>query len=75
MNFKETDYGFEWGPVKIERHIENEGAVIIGIETALGIFNLYVTPKGKIKLVVPHGQEVTVISSMRKTSCNPAQDD
>jgi hypothetical protein len=69
LKFKLTPFGFEWGPVKIERHIENKGAVILGIETALGKFDMYVTPTGKVKFFVPQGQEITFVGSMRKKRC------
>ena len=51
---EETSYGFQWGPLKVQRemHIETETGhrVVLTLETQRETVRAYVTPKGYIKL-------------------------
>ena len=52
MICKEIEYGFEWGPVLVERCIEdaNKGWVTLQVTTDKDILQLYVTKTGKIRI-------------------------
>jgi hypothetical protein len=66
LHFQETTYGFEWGPMKIERHISHKGYVILGLKTNKCNFDIYVTPSGMVKILVPQGQSLTVIGGRKR---------
>jgi S-adenosylhomocysteine hydrolase len=53
MNFEEIQYGFQWGPAKIERHISDEkkGFVVMGLKTAKTDLQIYVTKTGKVRVI------------------------
>jgi len=63
LHFKETQFGFEWGPVKIERHISHNGMVVLGIKTDKVDMNFHVTKTGKVNICIPSGQSVTVVAT------------
>ena len=65
-HFKQTKYGFEWGPMSIERHIHHKGMVVLGLKTKRCNFDVYVTPTGFVKILVPQGQEVSIIGGRKK---------
>lgn len=60
LKFQETQFGFEWGPVKIERHISHNGMVVLGVKTNKVDMDLYVTKAGKVSICIPTHQSVTV---------------
>ena len=62
LHFQETQFGFEWGPVKIERHISHKGMIVLGIKTDKVNMDLYVSKTGKVNICVPTGQSVTVVA-------------
>ena len=65
--FKETPYGFEWGPsLTVERHISHNGMVVMGLKTAKCNFDVYVTPSGMVKIIVPQGQNITIIGGRKR---------
>lgn len=47
MKGRMTEYGFEWGPVTVERHIEHKGMVIFGVRTKYKDLDVYVSPSGR----------------------------
>lgn len=64
LHFQETQFGFEWGPVKIERHISHKGMIVLGIKTNKVDMDLYVTKSGKVNILIPPGQSVTVAAKL-----------
>lgn len=52
IGYKETEYGFIYGPVTIERHCSDDkkGWVMFGIQTARVSLDLYVTKTGKVRI-------------------------
>lgn len=54
MKFYQTDYGFEWWPVKVERLMRDDkkGWVILGLTTQknTGCMQIYVTKTGKVRI-------------------------
>jgi hypothetical protein len=62
LHFQETQFGFEWGPVKIERHVSHKGMVILGIKTEKVDMDFYVTKSGQVKICIRSDQSVTVVS-------------
>jgi len=55
MNYKETEYGFEFGAAKVSRLVSDEkkGWVVIGIETPKhkdNCIQIYVTKTGKVRV-------------------------
>lgn len=65
-HFIQTQYGFEWGPLTVERHISDRGYVIMGLKTAKCNFDVYVTPSGMVKVLVPEGQRVEFIGGKKR---------
>jgi hypothetical protein len=63
LHFQETQFGFEWGPVKIERHISHKGMVVLGIKTDKVDMDFYVTKSGQVRICIPAGQSVTVVAN------------
>lgn len=63
MHYKETSFGFEYGPVRVERLFSDEknGWVTLGIGTDkypyLGI-QVYVTKTGKVRIRDKNGEWV-----------------
>lgn len=59
---KITQYGFEWGSAKIERHISDEkkGWIVMGLETPKykgdKALQIYVTKTGKVRIFGPNGE-------------------
>ena len=49
---KDDQYGFEWGPVKVQRHFSDEkkGWVVFGVKTERQELQIYVTKTGKIRV-------------------------
>lgn len=66
--FKETAYGFEWGPLSVERHISHQGYVIMGLKTTKCNFDIYVTPSGVVKIIVPQGQKIEIRAGRPRSS-------
>lgn len=62
LHFQETQFGFEWGPVKIERRVSDKGMVVLGIKTDKVDMDLYVTKSGKVSICIPAHQSVIVVS-------------
>lgn len=50
---RQTPYGFEFGPAKVERCSEIKGNVIISITTPRQLLYVRVTPSGMIKIDEP----------------------
>lgn len=52
MKYEETQYGFIYGPVQIERisSYDKEGCVTIGATTAKSRVQIYVTRTGKVRI-------------------------
>lgn len=44
-----TPYGFEWGPMVIERATSHNGHVVLTLKTDKQIMNIRVTPAGLIR--------------------------
>lgn len=42
-----TPYGFQWGPMKVERCIEHRGTRVVLITTDTETLEVAVSPKGK----------------------------
>ena len=68
MDFKQTQYGFQWGPVTIERHISDDarGLVVFEIKTAKCNFDVYATRSGMVKIIVPEGQSIAIIGGVKR---------
>ena len=49
VDFEETQYGFRWGPVEVERSIEVDGHVFVRLKTTRFYFDIRVTPSGFIR--------------------------
>ena len=47
MHYKETKYGFEWGPVKVRRLISDRGWVVLGISTPYQELQVYSSATGR----------------------------
>jgi hypothetical protein len=53
-NLEDTDYGFVWGPVAVERWAsDEEGSVILGLTTKKETLEIRVTPTGLIRVGTP----------------------
>ena len=52
MHFKDTDHGFEWGPIKVQRVMSDkrEGWVVLGIETEEVSVELIITKTGHVRI-------------------------
>ena len=52
INYKETEFGFEFGSAKVNRMCSNEDKkwVIVGIESPKKKIQVYVTKTGKIRI-------------------------
>lgn len=52
MNYKETQFGFEYGAARVERFFSDEkkGWVTIGVTTPKAHIQVYVTKTGKIRV-------------------------
>ena len=59
VHFANTQYGFEWGDAKIERHISDKkkGWIVLGIKTRKKDLQIYVTKTGKIRVHTYTGKE------------------
>lgn len=53
--YKETQYGFQWGPVEVQRQISHKGYVVFGLKFVNGMERqLYVSPTGRsVRLTKP----------------------
>jgi len=51
-NYKETQYGFEYGAATLERKCSDDkkGWVCLGIETPRATLSVYVTKTGKVRI-------------------------
>ena len=58
INFKETEYGFEYGSAKVTRVSSDEkrGWVVLNVETPKTTIQLYVTKTGKLRLFDNDGE-------------------
>ena len=56
INLLNTEYGFEYGPVKVTRvtHCDRRGWVILQLTTEKSDIQIYVTRTGRVK-IFPHG--------------------
>jgi len=61
MNYRETEYGFEWGSAKITRVFSDEkkGWVTLRIETPKEDIQIYITKTGKVRVYGKDGMEKT----------------
>jgi hypothetical protein len=50
------------GPVKIERHISHKGMIVLGLKTDKVDMDFYVMKSGQVKICIPAGQSVTMVS-------------
>lgn len=52
MNFpgRDTRFGFEWGPVRVERFFDTKRGVMLGILTDRGCVQVFVTPTGFVRV-------------------------
>lgn len=52
MKYEETQYGFNYGPARIERisSYDKEGCVTISVNTAKCRVQIYVTKTGKVRV-------------------------
>ena len=59
MNYRETEYGFEWGSAKITRVFSDEkkGWVTLRIETPKEDIQIYITKTGKVRVYGKDGTE------------------
>lgn len=59
MTVKEIDYGFEWGPLKVERSVSDDkaGWAILEVITHKKTIQVYVTKTGKIRVFDIYGDE------------------
>jgi hypothetical protein len=60
IHFKETDYGFEYGALQVERVASDEvkGWVVLRADTAKTKLQIYATKTGKVR-IYRDGKEVT----------------
>jgi len=59
MNYRETEYGFEWGLAKITRVFSDEkkGWVTLRIKTPKEDLQIYITKTGKVRVYGKDGTE------------------
>lgn len=59
-HYETTQYGFNWGPVEIERHCSDKkkGWVIFGVKTKKKTLQVYVTKTGKVRVYNYYGKEM-----------------
>jgi len=48
--YKETTYGFSWGPVTVERCISHKGHVVLSLKTPRDDVEVHVTPTGLVRV-------------------------
>jgi hypothetical protein len=62
MNFKETPYGFQYGPAKIERMTSDEkaGWICLMLDTEKTGVQIMVSKTGNITVYLTRGRKVTV---------------
>lgn len=48
MHYKETNYGFEWGALKVERLGSFKGYVVLGITTPYQTLEVTTSPTGRV---------------------------
>ena len=60
VHYKETEYGFEYGDMKVERLTSDDekGWVVLGVSSTKSNLQIYVTKTGKIR-VDKDGVELT----------------
>jgi hypothetical protein len=60
MHFKNTDYGFEWGSLRVQRNASDDlkGWVSLGVSTPKSSVQIYSTKTGKVRVYID-GVEVT----------------
>ena len=58
MKGKTTEFGFEFGPVGVERLFadDKKGWVVLGIKTAKADLQVYVTKTGKVRVSDSRGE-------------------
>ena len=57
VHFAQTEYGFEYGSAKIERLLNDNGRVVIGIETPrVAGMQIAVTRTGKVRIFDSRGE-------------------
>ena len=57
VHFEQTEYGFEYGPAKIERLLNDNGRVVIGVETPrVSGMQIAVTRTGKVRIFDSRGE-------------------
>ena len=69
MYLKDTQYGFEWGAVKIERGFsdEKEGWVALSLITPkYPYMQIYVTKTGKVRIYDSHGEWKPPVKKKKK---------
>lgn len=58
--FKLTEFGFDWGPMKFTRIATNErqGWVLAEVKTRKGVINILISKSGKIRVMDSKGEWV-----------------
>ena len=61
MHYKETQYGFEWGSLKVERCCSDDkkGWVVMRIVSPKGDWQVYATKTGKVRIYQKDNKELT----------------
>lgn len=57
MSLSETKYGFDWGPMSIERLFDTGRGHTLQIKTKKTTLQVYVTPTGKVRIFNHFGGE------------------
>lgn len=52
MKLTPTNYGFQWGPVLVERHVSSPRGLVIGIDAGKRHLDVIVSPSGRSIRVV-----------------------
>jgi hypothetical protein len=60
VNFKQKDYGFEWGSIDVQRQCSDEekGWVSLGVKSPKADVQIYATKTGKVRIYLD-GVELT----------------
>jgi len=55
LDGKLTQYGFEWGPLTVERSCSHKGTAVLTVKTPKGIIQIQSSPSGKTHVGVWSG--------------------
>ena len=56
INYRLTDFGFEYGAAEIERTHHRDGWVVLSLKTPKGELQIYVTKTGQVRIFDYHGE-------------------